>query len=155
MNSTWSKHWRGITTKVYVGRLKTVWDVLGWLAPRSMRWTGGFWVDEMKVSSCKGRGRNDQSRAFRRRCTLKNGHGGVAQYSLVKFPSTTSSNCAVGYRCGRKGVSSLDPAKDLRPVSNIRKRGTSLFDYRAYSILFLTAPCHLEPFESRNYWPTL
>ena len=37
----------------------------------------------------------------------------------------------------------------------IRKRGTSLFDYRAYSILFLTAPHHLVPFESRNYRPTL
>ena len=38
---------------------------------------------------------------------------------------------------------------------DIRKRGTSLFDYRAYSILFLTAPRHLEPFKSHNYRPTL
>ena len=45
--------------------------------------------------------------------------------------------------------------EQLRMAVIIRKRGTSLFDYRAYSILFLTAPRHLEPFESRNYRPTL
>ena len=34
----------------------------------------------------------------------------------------------------------------------IRKRGTSLFTYHAYLILFVAAPCHLDHPRLHNFW---